>query len=124
MAEQSQPSEITARILAFRPRISGRARGNLYSSGSKSREQHPPVASMTQYERANEGDDFRHRMTVNGLAFVLIVMLTAAGVWLADSLAALRKTQDCALAGRPNCAMIDFNRPPAPAARDQFVKAR
>jgi hypothetical protein len=61
-------------------------------------------------------------MLVNVAAFAFICVLTAAGVWLADNLAALRKTQDCLLSGRRNCAMIDFNRPAAPAARDQYVR--
>jgi hypothetical protein len=121
MAEQSQPSERTARIVAFRPRVPEHTRTNLYST---SQGQRSPIASLRQYEGANESDDFRHRTIVNLLAFTVIVMLTAAGVWLADSLAALRKTQDCVLSGRRNCAMIDFERPPAPAARDQYVKAR
>jgi hypothetical protein len=108
------------RVVPFRPR-GARGRGSLYSAGSKN--SRPPVASLKRYERGNETDDFRHRMIVNVLAFAFIVMLTAAGVWLADSLAALRKTQDCLLSGRRNCAMIDFNRSPAPAARDQYVRA-
>jgi hypothetical protein len=61
-------------------------------------------------------------MLVNVAAFAFICVLTAAGVWLVDSLAELRKTQDCLLSGRRNCAVIDFNRPATPAARDQYVR--
>jgi hypothetical protein len=120
MVDRSQPSEKTGRVVPFRPR-GAHGRG-FYPPGSKN--PRPPISSLGRYERGNETDDFRHRTVVNVLAFAFIVMLTAAGVWLADSLAALRKTQDCLLSGRRNCAMIDFNRPPAPAARDQYVRAR
>jgi len=39
-----------------------------------------------------------------GLAFT--VALTAIGIWLAVSIADLRKTQDCVLMGRRDCARI------------------
>ena len=120
MAEQLQPSERTARVLPFRPRLPSRARGNLSFNTPKD----PQLASLNEYEGDSANDDFRHRTIVNLLAFVVIVILTTAGVWLADSLAALRKTQDCVLSGRRNCATVDLERPRVPAARDQYVKAR
>jgi hypothetical protein len=43
-------------------------------------------------------------MLTNLAAFVFTAGLTAAGIWLATSLAELRKTQDCVLAGHRNCA--------------------
>jgi hypothetical protein len=42
-------------------------------------------------------------MTMNGLALLVVVLLIAAGVWIADTLALMRKNQDCVLAGRRNC---------------------
>jgi hypothetical protein len=45
-------------------------------------------------------------MITNAIAFIFIVMLTAAGVWLAETLSAIRKNQDCLLQGRRNCAPI------------------
>jgi hypothetical protein len=37
---------------------------------------------------------------------VFIVLLIAAGVWMANTMVDMRKAQDCALSGRRNCAPI------------------
>ncbi|UPJ52867.1 hypothetical protein IVB30_17020 [Bradyrhizobium sp. 200] len=68
----------------------------------------PPAASdLSRYERSrDEGDDFRHRMLANVAALAFTVALTAIGIWLAMSIADLRKTQDCVLMGRHDCARI------------------
>jgi len=51
-------------------------------------------------------DDFRHRMLTNFAALGLTVALTVVGFWLAASLADMRRTQDCVLMGRHNCAPV------------------
>ena|SRR5215831_8244736 len=66
-----------------------------------------PVPDLTKYERADSGDDYRHRMTMNVLGFLVTVLLIVAGVWLTDKIAELRKNQDCYLSGRHNCAPIE-----------------
>ena len=43
-------------------------------------------------------------MLANMAAFAFTVALTAIGIWLAMSIADLRKTQDCVLMGRRDCA--------------------
>ncbi len=54
----------------------------------------------------DDTDDFHHRMWANAAALIFTVALIAAGVWLAVSIADMRKTQDCVLSGRRNCAPI------------------
>jgi hypothetical protein len=62
---------------------------------------------LSRYERdRSEPDDFRHRMLANIAALAFTVALTAIGIWLAMSIADLRKTQDCVLMGRRDCARI------------------
>jgi hypothetical protein len=62
---------------------------------------------LSRYERdRDEPDDFRHRMLANVAALAFTVALTAIGIWLAISIADLRKTQDCVLMGRRDCARI------------------
>jgi len=39
---------------------------------------------------------------------LIAVALTAVGIWLAMSIADLRKTQDCVLMGRSDCARISL----------------
>lgn len=66
-----------------------------------------PANDLSRYERPREeGDDFRHRMLANVAALAFTVALTAIGIWLAVSIADLRKTQDCVLMGRRDCARI------------------
>jgi hypothetical protein len=113
--QQPFTSEQEHRVLKFRPRTLA----------------HPPVAradrvqpanadqqpnDLSRYERAghqqdpDEADDFRHRMLANVAAFAFTVALTAIGIWLAISIADLRKTQDCVLMGRRDCAQISTPR--------------
>jgi hypothetical protein len=70
----------------------------------------PPVDDLTKFERGTEVDDYRHRMLVNAAAFLFVVALIGAGLWLADSMASLRRNQDCVLAGHRNCSPIEVTR--------------
>ena len=68
----------------------------------------PPVEDLAKYERDDGVDDYRHRMIVNVLAFAFIVALIGAGIWLADTMAQMRKNQDCVLSGRRGCIPVEF----------------
>jgi len=46
------------------------------------------VLSLTKYERDGHEDDYRQRMIMNGLAFLVAVALIAIGVWLAANIGA------------------------------------
>ncbi len=61
---------------------------------------------LAQFERTSEPDDYRHRMRMNIAAGLFTVMLIGFGVWLAMSIADLRRTQDCILYGRRDCAVM------------------
>jgi hypothetical protein len=100
------PSDDEHVVLKFRPRTSAhpptRREGQLDASRTV------PVANdLSRYERPrDEPDDFRQRMLANIAAFAFTVALTAVGIWLAMSISDLRKTQDCVLMGRSDCARI------------------
>lgn len=67
-----------------------------------------PVPDMTEFhERGQDADDYRHRMLINVAAFVFVVALIAAGIWLADTMARMNKNQDCVLTGRRGCTPVD-----------------
>jgi hypothetical protein len=87
------------RVLKFRRRLAARR-------------PHPPspVDDLAKFARGGETDDYRHRMLVNAAAFVFVAALIGAGLWLAGSLAELRRNQDCALSGRRNCLPIEVNK--------------
>lgn len=97
------------RVLKFRPRTSTHPPGRHEEPGktdAKTDARQEPN-DLSRYERArDEPDDFRHRMLANVAAFAFTVALTAIGIWLAMSIADLRKTQDCVLMGRRDCARI------------------
>jgi hypothetical protein len=92
-------------VLKFRPRTSAHPPSRR-DEGQQAKAQ-PAANDLSRYERpSDEGDDFRHRMLANVAALAFTVALTAIGIWLAVSIADLRKTQDCVLMGRRDCARI------------------
>jgi hypothetical protein len=102
-------SEEEHRVLKFRPRTLADPPRPREASGSQDG---PEDAAherdeLSRYERDREEPaDFRRRMLANVAAFAFTVALTAVGIWLAVSIADLRKTQDCVLMGRRDCARI------------------
>ena len=94
------------RVLKFRPRTLAHPPGRKADQDEETNARHQPN-DLSRYERdRSEPDDFRHRMLANVAAFAFTVALTAIGIWLAMSIADLRKTQDCVLMGRRDCARI------------------
>jgi hypothetical protein len=65
------------------------------------------VEDLRKYESDAEPDDYPRRMLVNVVAFVFIVMLTLAGIWIVEQLALLRKNQDCVFFNLKNCSDIN-----------------
>jgi hypothetical protein len=119
-AEAPQDPEERGRVLKFRPReapnsapktgtIRPGAFGNLARGAAE------PESSVRDLSRFSsdktEPDDFTHRMKMNALVAVVLVVLTGCGMWIIDTMASVRKNQDCVLSGRRNCMVIS-----APAA--------
>jgi hypothetical protein len=97
-------------VLKFRPRTSAHLPARRDNS-APARAQ-PAANDLSRYEQPrDDSDDFRHRMLANLAAFAFTVALTAIGIWLAVSIADLRKTQDCVLMGRRDCARISVTPP-------------
>jgi hypothetical protein len=69
-----------------------------------------PVEDLARYERSEGADDYRHRMMVNVAAFVFVIGLIGAGIWLADTMARMRKDQDCVLSGRRGCTPVEVSK--------------
>lgn len=97
------------RVLQFRPRPLPvvPARHQDPDATAPHDDTRPEPYDLSRYERdRDEPDDFRHRMLANIAAFAFTVALTAVGIWLAVSIADLRRTQDCVLMGRRDCVRI------------------
>jgi hypothetical protein len=96
--DRQEPDGQTGRVVQLRPRL-GALRG---------RSARPAIEDVGKYEREGGGDDdYRHRMYMNVIGFFACALLVAAGVWIANAIAELRKNQDCVLSGRHDCAHLD-----------------
>jgi hypothetical protein len=107
--QQPMASDEEHRVLKFRPRTLAHPPGRrAYPGEPPQREDFGQAPNdLSRDEQAREElDDFRHRMLANVAALAFTVALTAVGIWLAMSIADLRKTQDCVLMGRRDCARI------------------
>jgi len=103
--EESPDSQEMGRVLRFEPRK--RPRGPRPPSPAPPFG-HSPVEDVDKYARApDDSEDYRHRMRTNAAAALVVGLLIWCGYWLFDTLAEMRKTQDCILSGRTNCARID-----------------
>jgi hypothetical protein len=45
-------------------------------------------------------------MLMNVIAVMIVAALVGVGVWIADTITDMEKTQDCLMQGRQNCAPI------------------
>jgi hypothetical protein len=87
-----QPTNKTPRVLPFRHRRSDELSG---------------PDDLSQYERDGVPDDYRHRMWMNVAALIVVALLVGAGLWIANTMAAMRKNQDCVLSGRRGCTPVE-----------------
>jgi hypothetical protein len=106
IVSSSVSSDGEHRVIQFRPRTLAPAQGQRRNLSDQI-EEDGKANDLSRYERPREEpDDFRHRMLANIAAFAFTVALTAIGIWLAMSIADLRRTQDCVLMGRRDCVRI------------------
>lgn len=61
---------------------------------------------LAQYEEEDAHIDYRQRMLMNVIAVMIVSALVGVGVWIADTITDMEKTQDCLMQGRQNCAPI------------------
>src|SRR5256885_8191846 len=98
-----RPQDDRGRILPFR------RRGKPQSAVPHSAEPDSAVEGVEKY--ASEPDNYRQRMINNGLALAACIALVMIGVWIANTMAEMRRNQDCVLSGRRECTPI-----PVPSA--------
>ncbi len=95
------------RVLQFRPRTPPSTKVQRGGGTVQPLRVTPERLDLSRYEQPREQpDDFRHRMLANIAALAFTIALTAIGIWLAVSIADLRRTQDCVLMGRRDCVKI------------------
>jgi hypothetical protein len=94
MADQNSQSEQPGHVVRFRHR--------------RSDELLEPD-DLAKFEGGDEPDDYRHRMMMNVAGLAAVVLLIAIGLWIADTMAAMRKNQDCVLSGRRGCTPVEVS---------------
>jgi hypothetical protein len=68
----------------------------------------PRPEGLAKYAAPQESaEEYRQRMWVNAAVFVIVAGLIGAALWLADTMADMRRNQDCVLSGRPGCTHVD-----------------
>jgi hypothetical protein len=97
------------RVLPFTPRKAPKS----HAFSNLSRQSLPNAASAVRdlskfSQPASEPDDFSHRMKMNALVGVVLLVLIGGGLWIVDVMTQMRKNQDCALSGRRNCTPISL----------------
>jgi hypothetical protein len=63
-----------------------------------------PVEDLCKYDTRESDEDYRHRMLVNLLAAIVIVVLMLTASWVVDTLARTRDSQSCYRPAPINCA--------------------
>ena len=103
--DRAPSPEERGHVVPFRPRSGLRKAWHL-PLGQRSRDD-SPVADLAKFERPETEDDYRHRMKMNALGLLITCVLIITGLWLAETMAEIRRVQDCVLSGRQNCVPID-----------------
>jgi hypothetical protein len=103
MAKRSPPEDATGEVVSIR-QAAARRKAHSSPGGDAAPS---PVGDLKRYEQSTEKDDYRHRMTINLLALAFLIFLVIGGIWIADTMAAMRKNQDCVLSGRRGCTPVD-----------------
>ena len=97
-------SENEARVVNFRR---GRAAPHTAPPSPPQR----PEDDLAAYAHSPEDPaDYRRRQAVNAAVFLFVVLLIGAAIWLADTLADMRRNQDCVLSGRRGCTPVEYDR--------------
>lgn len=96
----STPSDGDHRIISFRTR---RDAAGKPGPGGKD--------DLSPYARTPEDPaEYRHRMAVNAAVALLVAALIGVAIWLADTMADMRRNQDCVLSGRRGCTPVEYER--------------
>jgi len=97
-SQQPTKDEDKGRVVPFRPRTS-----RSWNAKLRPRDQsRSPVADLSKYSRAPE-DDYRHRMFMNLLAFLVLSFIVGCGIWLADNISDRDKNLSCGRIIPTNC---------------------
>lgn len=100
----STPSDGGPRVVRFRRRSGGAVTPHPEARDGAE-------ADLAAYAHSPEDPtEYRRRQAVNAAVFLFVVLLIGAAIWLADTLADMRRNQDCVLSGRRGCTPVEYDR--------------
>jgi hypothetical protein len=82
-------------------------RGPAHAGQQSQAEDPPQIADLDRYPQTDDDDDDRHRMATNIAGVAIAAVLIVTGIWIANTMASMRKNQDCVLSGRRGCSPVD-----------------
>jgi hypothetical protein len=98
----STPSDGDHQVISFKTRR---------PSGGKPDAPGPDRDDLAAFAHKPEDPaEYRHRMAVNAAVALFVVALIGIAIWLADTMAEMRRNQDCVLSGRRGCTPVEFER--------------
>ena len=95
------------RVVPLRKSAPYRGRGMAHPDNHDQNPDQPQIGDLDRYPQTDETDDYRHRMMTNIAGVAIATLLIASGIWLANTMASMRKNQDCVLSGRRGCTPVD-----------------
>jgi len=95
------------RVVPLRKTAAYRGQGLSNAARRGSAQDQPQIGDLDRYPQTGEADDDRHRTITNVAGIAIAVALIVTGVWIANTMASMRKNQDCVLSGRRGCTPVD-----------------
>jgi len=100
----SSPSDGDHQVVKFRTARAG-------ASAARPPTQDGGEDDLAAYARSpDDPAEYRHRMLINGAAMLFILALIGGAVWIATTMADMRRNQDCVLSGRRGCTPVEYDR--------------
>ena len=93
MQKPPPAAEPDDRVVPLRKTAASGGRVMVNPKPQGSGEGQPRIGDLDRYPQADEPDDYRHRMMTNVAGVVVVVLLIAIGIWIADTMASMRKNQ-------------------------------
>lgn len=108
MQKDASASDPDHQVIPLRSTAAYRAHAAANAAKSAHEDQ-PPIGDLDRYPEENDDDDedYRHRMMTNIAGVAIAVVLIVTGVWIANTMATMRKNQDCVLSGRRGCTQVE-----------------
>jgi hypothetical protein len=96
----STPSDDDHQVVSFRTRRP--------ASGGRKAAAHEDLSAYAS--TPEDPAEYRHRMAVNAAVALVVLALIGVAIWLADTMADMRRNQDCVLSGRRGCTPVEYER--------------